>query len=1093
MTKKETELIAGQADVRSNDVLPPQGAKRAPCRLSILSVSMAVLFSVGAWSQTQLAIVSGTITDPTGAVVPGVSVTIVNQGTGLKRHGLTDTAGEYRFVGLPTGNYSFRFEKMGFQSQTRDGVQLTSAAEVMIDSRLAIGNIQQQTTVRADFTGIDKTTSTINEPLAERSLTRLPLNNQDLFSAVALEPGVAPDPGSAPSLLSSGKTAQVAIDGIRPSMTNVLIDGMDATDPVWGYSPAGASGFFLGLDELTEVSVLTQTFNAEYGGHGGAVIDMTTKSGSNQFHGSLWELHRDASLDAKNHFDLAANPIPPFVRNQFGAGIGGPLKRDRTFFFANYEGFREVEASTAIATAPDALAHEGFLPSANNSAACTSASSSGCTAIPINPQIQRFLNLMPPSNGADNGDGTGELITADKGATREDHGMARIDHNFSNTHSVFARYTIDDSSSVVPYAGTPPGIYLPGFPTLHLARNQYVTVQDRAALVAELINDLRFGVNRTTASSSPDNTHPGLSISLEPDRPFGMIDVTGLSLIGNYAAFPLGDYSTVYQVQDQLSRTIGRHTLKFGAEFRRLDLNSTLDFAVNGLYSFDDLTPYGLPASSDNPALEFFLEGVPLSYVGVSPSNADSERGYRETFASGFAQDFVRINSRLTVNIGLRYDFYSNPTEAHGRLSTFRNPATDSAPTVGMLFAATPLDLLSPQAGFAWNVFGNGKTVVRSGFGIYRDQFPAAVFGLDRFLAPFFDVEEFVFPQFLNPQNAQVTLPLDLFTMTYYPKFPYAMQYNLNVEREISRGISLSAGYFGTRGNHLTREGEQNPFEPALGHRYNPDLPSPLLTISTDAQSFYNSFQVSVSKRYAHNLLWQASYTLAHSIDDASVDFSVESVNDPSESQSIFDRKGSRGRSDFDIQQNFVANAAYELPGSGPLLGGWQVSAVGDVHSGPPFTPMLSFDNADLQGLLINERPNLVGNPYAEACPNGVRVGIPACWFNPSAFAVPPAGQFGNAGRNMLRGPAFAQFDPALHKEFAISQERKLTFGVEVYNLLNHPNFGVPSNTQSAFTLGGNGDAVYKDAAGDFANNAGQILTTAGSARQIQLVGRFTF
>ena len=223
------------------------------------------------------------------------------------------------------------------------------------------------------------------------------------------------------------------------------------------------------------------------------------------------------------------------------------------------------------------------------------------------------------------------------------------------------------------------------------------------------------------------------------------------------------------------------------------------------------------------------------------------------------------------------------------------------------------------------------------------------------------------------------------------------------------------------------------------------------------------------------------------------MDFSVESVNDPSESQSIFDRKGSRGRSDFDIRQNFVANAEYELPGSGPLLGGWQVSVVGDVHSGPPFTPMLSFDNADLQGLLINERPNLVGNPYAGACPNGVRVGTPACWFNPSAFAVPPAGQFGNAGRNMLRGPAFAQFDPALHKEFAISQERKLTFGVEVYNLLNHPNFGVPSNTQSAFTLGGNGDAVYKDAAGDFANNAGQILTTAGSARQIQLVGRFTF
>ena len=1093
MTKNKTELIAGRPHVTNNDVRPPAGAKRASCNLRILSASLTVLFSVGAWSQTQLATVSGTVADPTGAVVPGVSVTIVDQGTGLKRHGLTDTAGEYRFVGLPIGNYSLRLEKTGFQTQVREGVALDPASHSVINFSLTIVNLRQQVTVNANASGIDNTTSAVSGLVAEPSLTKLPLNDRDLFSAVELEPGVAPDPGSAPSLLSSGKTAQVAIDGIRPSMTNVVIDGMDATDPVWGNSPAGASGFFLGLDELKEVSVLTQTFNAEFGGHGGAVIDITTRSGSSQFHGSMWELHRDASLDAKNYFDLAANPIPPSVRNQFGAGIGGPLKRNRTFFFANYEGFREVEASTAIATAPDALAHEGLLPSANNSVACTSASSSGCVAVPTNPQTQQFLNLMPTSNGADNGDGTGELITADKGATREDHGMARIDHNFSNTHSVFARYTVDDSSSVAPYVGTPPGTYMPGFPTLHLARNQYVTIQDRTTLAPELINDLRFGVNRTTASSSPDNTHPGLSISLVPDRPFGMIDITGVSLLGNSPVFPLGDFSTVYQVQDQLSLTIGRHTLKFGAEFRRLDLNSTLDFGVNGLYSFDDLTPYGLPASSDNPALEFFMEGVPLSYVGVNPSNADSDRGYRETFASGFTQDFVRLNSRLTANIGLRYDFYSNPTEAHGRESTFRNPATDSAPTVGKLFASTPLDLFSPQAGLAWNVFGDGKTVVRSGFGIYRDQFSAGLFGLDRLLPPFFSVDEFVFPELLSPQNAALTQPLDLFAMTYHPKFPYAMQYNLNVERQLAQGITLTTGYFGTRGNHLTREGEQNPFEPALGHRYNPNLSSPLQTILTDAQSFYNSFQVSVSKRYSHNLLWQASYTLAHSIDDASVDFSVESVNDPPESQNIFDRKGNRGPSDFDIRHNFVANAAYQLPGSGRLLGGWQISAVAAVHSGPSFTPMLSFDNADVQGLLINERPNLVGDPYTGGCPNGAKVGAVTCWFNPSAFAVPPAGQFGTAGRNMLRGPGFAEFDPALHKDFAISQERKLTVGVEAYNLLNRPNFGVPSNTQSAFSLGGNGDAVFKDAPGDFADNVGQILTTAGTGRQIQLAGRFTF
>src|ERR1700722_2797813 len=530
MMKNETESMIRLAQVTKNYIGAPPGANRASYRPYTLAAILAAVFSISTWAQTQLATVSGIITDPSGAVVPGVSITISSQGTGLKRSALTDTAGGYRFAGLPTGTYSLRIEKPGFQPQIRGGVELTSAAEVTINSQLVIGDLSQETTVNTNAAAIDSTTSTVEGLVLEQSLADLPLDNRDLFSAVALEPGVAPNPSSSPSLLSSGKSGQVAINGVRPSMTNVLIDGMDATDPVWGYSPAGASGFFLGLNELSEVRVLTQTFNAEYGGHGGAVIEMITKSGTNQFRGSLWELHRDASLDAKNYFDLAANPIPQFVRNQFGAGLGGPLKRDRTFFFVNYEGFREVQASTAIATVPDALAHQGLLPSADNPSACSTATPGGCAAIPINPLIQPFLNLLPASNGPANGDGTGKLITANKGTTREDHGMVRIDHNFSSTHSLFARYTVDDSSSQVPYAGTPPGTYMPGFPTIHLARNQYATVQDRTTFGHELINELRFGVNRTTASTSVDNTHPGLSISLLPDRPFGMLDVAGISL-----------------------------------------------------------------------------------------------------------------------------------------------------------------------------------------------------------------------------------------------------------------------------------------------------------------------------------------------------------------------------------------------------------------------------------------------------------------------------------------------------------------------------------------------------------------------------------
>jgi hypothetical protein len=1059
----------------------------------LFALSLACVTTCG-WSQTQLGTVFGTITDPTDAVISGAQVTVSRVSTGLKRNALTDMRGQYYVVGLPTGKYSVRIDKEGFQTEFREDIAISAAAAIAINLKLQVGRVPQQITASADMPTIDSTTTTVSGAISERSLTQLPLNDRDLFKAAVLEPGVAPTPSAAPSLLSNGKTGQVAINGMRPSWTNVLIDGMDANDPVLGFSPAGASGVFLGLDEFAEVRVLTQTFNAGYGNHGGGVIEAITKSGSNQLHGSLFELHRDAALDAKNYFDLANLPIPHFVLNQFGASIGGPLVHDRTFFFVSYEGFREVRASTAIATVPDALAHQGLLSSASDPSACSSTTPNGCIPVGVDPRAQPFLALLPPSNGADNGDGTGDLITADKGTTNEQYGMARVDHNFSNTHSFFGRYIIDDSSALVPYFGSPPGTYVPGFPVSHQARNQYFTLQDRKSLGAELFNELRFGINRTTASTAIVDTHPGFSISRVPGRPFGMIDVAGMSLIGNSPEIPLGDFSTVYQIQEQVTRTSGRQTLKFGGEFRRIQSNGPLDFTVNGLYSFQDLSPYGFPARSNNPALEFFLQGLPLSYVGSVPSMSDSHRDYRQSVVSGFAQDFLRVTSRLTVNAGLRYDFYSNPTEAHGRLSIIRNPATDSGPTVGQVFAGTPLDLLSPQLGFAWSISGDGKTVLRGGSGIFRDQFPVILFGADRFLPPFFDINTLIFPSFPSPQHAALTQPLFIIQTTYHPKFPYALQYNLNLQREITRGTILSAGYFGARGNHLTREGEQNPFEPALGHRFNPNLPSPLQAVLTDAQSFYNSFQLSIARQNTDKFWWQVCYTFSHSIDDASNSFLIEAVNEPPTSQDIFNRKGSRGRSGFDIRHNLVGNFVYQLPfGRGSWFGGWQFSGIASVHSNVPFTPMLSFDNADLQAVTISERPNLVGSPYSGFCPNGTRVGTPACWFNPSAFVLPPPGQFGTAGRNSLRGPGFAQFDLAVQKAFHLARETQIVFGAEAFNLLNHPNFGVPTNTQSPLTLGGNGDAVFKNAAGEFADNSGRIFTTVGTARQIQLDARFTF
>jgi Carboxypeptidase regulatory-like domain/TonB dependent receptor len=1067
-----------------------QQSRRLPCVLFALSLA---LYASSVWPQTQLATVFGTITDSTGALIPGSQVTVSSISTGLKRPALTDIKGQFHVAGLPPGTYTVRAEKEKFQTEVLEGIVLSSGAAIEVNLSLRVGTVPQEVRVNAEAT-IDTTTSTVDDAIPERSLTELPLNSRDLFKAAILEPGVAPTPNSAPSLLSNGKAGQVSLNGMRPSWTGVLIDGMDANDPVFGFSPAGASGLFLGLDDLAEVRVLTQTLGPEYGPNSGGVIELTTKSGTNRYHGSLFELHRDAALEDKNYFDLSSQPIPQFVRNQFQASIGGPMVHDRTFFFASYEGFREVQASTAIATVPDALAHQGLLPSAADPSACTSSSPGSCISVGVDPRVKSFLGLFPASNGADNGDGTGDLITADESSTNEGHGTIRIDNEFSNAHSLFVRYTIDDSSSTIPYIGTPPGTYVPGFPALRQARNQYFTIQDRSNLGQELLNELRFGINRTTASTSIVDTHPGLSISLVQGRPFGMIDIAGMSLLGNSPVIPLGEFSTVYQVQDQLSFTHGRNTLKFGAQFRRIQSNGPLDFGVNGLYTFQDLSPFGLKPHSNNPALEFLLEALPLSYVGVNPSNSNSNRDYRQCVVSGFAQDFLRVSSRLSVNAGLRYDFYSNPTEADGRLSVIRNPATDSGPTVGKLFAATPLDLLSPQAGFAWNIFGDGKTLVRGGAGIFRDQLPLILFGIDRFLPPFFDVNSFVLPSFLNPQSAFITEPLYVIQATYHPKFPYALQYNLNLERQIAPGTILSAGYFGARGNHLPREVEQNPFEPALGHRYNPNLPSPLLEVLTDAQSFYNSFQLSVSKHSAHNLSWQAFYAFSHSIDDASDNDSIEAVNEPPTTQDPFNRKGDRGRSGFDIRHNFVGNVVYRLPfGGGRQFGDWQISAVANVHSNVPFTPVLAFDNADLQSLLTSERPDLVGNPYEGSCQNGLRVGTPSCWFNPNAFALPPPGQFGTAGRNILRGPAFAEFDLALQKGFRLTEAAKITFGVEAYNLLNHPNFAVPSNTQSPLSLGGDGDAVFKDVTGNLASNVGRIFTTVSAGRQIELEARLTF
>jgi outer membrane receptor protein involved in Fe transport len=1061
----------------------------------IVGLAGLLLAAQIAAAQTGTASISGTFTDPNGAVVPGAKLTITDVDTGQQFTFTTDAAGSYVAPGLLPGNYELRAQANGFVTEVRKGIVLTVAQEAQLNFSLKIGSVTQEVTVEGGAPLLETVTAAVSGVVTEDQMEGLPLNGRDISQLVLLQPGVSMTPSAGPSPFQKGGFAKFSVNGQRSTSTNYTIDGMDANDPDYALSPGGVSGELLGVDGIKEFRVFTNDYNAEYGRNAGAIVEMVTKSGTNTLHGSVFEFLRNSVLDAKNFFDIPNEPIPAFARNQFGASVGGPIKHGKTFFFMNYEGFRESEGLTTISTVPDALALQGLLPAAGatNNSGCNSANQSGCVVVPVNPEVTPFLKLFPAANGQDFGNGTAQLTSSEKRKTREDYGMFRLDHTFSNDHSVFVRYIIDDSHAVVPYLNT----VTPGFPGLNDSRNQYFTAQDQKLFGSNWLNQASFGFNRTTYDSTLPNLYPSLSISLVPNRPVGTFALAGLSPVGNNLIYPLADFSNVFQLDDNVSFTRGHHAIRFGGEFRRTQINGPFDLFVNGEYVYQDLSAFGVPSSTNNPSIENFLKGIPLVYVGVTPAGSNSDRGYRQVSFAGYLQDDWNVSSRLSVNLGLRYEFNSNPTEVQGKESNIVDVLTDKSVTVGKLINSTPKDLFAPRFGFAYKLGSDNKTVVRGGFGLFYDQIWGNIYGNVRSLPPFYQAVENIFPTFLDPTVAAVSGTTANATLTYFPKWPQVMQYNLNVQRELGGHSVLTVGYIGTRGNHLGRLGENNPDDLA-GNRLNPAFGS-IERYVTDAQSFYNALQVTFEHRFSHGFTGQINYDYAHAVDDASGYNPSDAVNDAGASQNLFDRKADRGRSGFDIRHNVTLNFLYDLPfGPGKSLagdttgfaakaiGGWQLSGIGTFHSNVPFTPVLGFDNAGTQSIVNGQRPDIIGNPYSGSCKNGSPVGTVNCWFNPAAFAVPPAGTFGDAGRNILAGPDFAEFDLAIIKNTKLTERTGLEFRGEFFNIANHPNFAVPTNTVGPNGAGGNGDAI-------FVPTAGEIFSTVGSSRQIQFGLRLTF
>jgi hypothetical protein len=1079
----------------------------SPLSLLLLYIFLSVVGLPSA-GQSVSAEIQGTVKDPSGAVIVGASVAATNVETGVSRTTMTDVIGTYHVSGLSAGRYQFRIEHAGFKVKKLTDITLLVNQTAVLDATLEVGTINEEVTIAGATPLIETTTAQMSSVVTATGLSELPLNGRDLFQLTELQTGVVPSTNGGSSLWSEGDMSKASAQGARPTMNNVTLDGGDINDPGYNVPPGGPAGAQLGVEAVREFRVVLNTYSAEYGRNGGANVQFVTKSGTNRLHGSVFEFFRNAALDAANYFDTFGKPT--YERNQFGGSLGGPIAKDHTFFFVSYEGLRERKGVTTNISVPDDDARQGLLPTVNGS---------DLVNVGVDSTSALFIDLYPRSNGPElinDGVPSGLALFSDSEvqSVREDYSVLRIDQTIGEKDQIFGRYVLDDGVGIFPFQSTA----IPGFPGKRPIRNQYLMLSWQRAITNHLLNEAKFNFNRTRYLAEVDNTYP-LSISLVPGRALGVISIGGLPALGNNLVYPLGSTSNTFEGIDNLSWEQGRHSLKSGIDARRIQINGPFDFGTNGEYSFTGSTA----SITSNPTFESFLRGIPSFYIGTDPALSDSDRGFRQTCLGVYSQDDWRIAPRLTLNLGLRWEYSSIPTEAEGRISNFHDVFTDPAPTVGPLWSSVPLDLWSPRIGFAWSPSRDATFVIRGGFGIMRDQIYSNLYFDVRFYRPFFGALISESPNFLAPPSSIAALggstsSVGVFGITFNPQFPYYEQWSLNLQQQLGRETVLQIAYLGSHGLHLPRAGEANPYEPALGHNLNPNFGS-TPQIVTDAASNYNSLQIGLQRRFVSGLAFQGSYTYSHSIDTASGPFPSDWVSEPGVSQNFTDLQADRGNSAFDRRNVFIGNLLYDLPfgpgqrwgrdergATAKLAGGWRVGIIGQLLSGAPFTPVLGFNNSLTASSFPADRPNI----RSGVIPCNAVTGNVNKWFDPTIFVLPntpdAAGNiFGDASRNSLCGPSLKNFDFSLIKHTQLNEIVSLEFRSEFFNVFNHPNFAVPDNTQGPNGTGGNGDAIFTGRAsgcdpatdslgcGILAGNAGRIFSTVTSARQIQFALKVIF
>jgi hypothetical protein len=1060
----------------------------------------------------------GTVHAPSDAVISGANIEIKSTQTGGIRTIQTDENGNYSSPLLPIGSYEVTAGARNFTTVVRTGIQLMVAQEARVDFELRVSQIREKIEVRGDAPLVDTQSSSLGGVETSKRLEELPLNNRDFYQLAVLQPGVIPPYANrgtigTPEVSAGGIVSQPEVNGLRESNNYSLLDGAYINDAFFNTAAAVPNP-----DAIAEFKLQTNLTSARYGRGAGAVINVVTKSGTNQFHGTAYEFFRNNVFDASNYF---VRGVPALQRSQFGANIGGPIKTNKSFFFVSYEGLRLKDGQAMSATVPSIANRQGDfsdLPLGSIIDPHTGQPFPGPTNFDpalINKQAQAILNLYPvPNNGPTTWSG------APIAHQTSDHALARWDQTLSARQTIGARYIFQRQTATKNFQGyafSGP-VDTPGFPTEDTAQTSNVVVWDTLAMKTT-VNDARLSFQRNNNTfghpiSGITRTQYGFSYPQAGQQQFGDVfpqfGIAGYSSIGNADGDVYRLFSTV-QLQDTLSSHHGRHDFAVGGEFNRQFMDSQAYAIRMGVYFF-------LGFSSGNPVADMLL-GLPSLF---SIAMGDPTKAFRSNGINGFFEDTYRVAPRFTLTLGMRYELQTAPIETSNRFGAYSSelaqkgvisPQYPEGPP-GLVFAGDPgfprsiiktqYHNVGPRVGFAYDILGDGKTSLRGGLGIYYDQAPTLPYFDASFNPPQYPTwiytpnpaSTFAFsnPVATNPSipqtQAQAEIPgkvipplPGIFAPGVNNTTPDVKQWNLSIQRAVTNNLGVTVAYVGNSATHLLGSFDQNQsiYEPgATPQNVQQRRPNPLVSNVYDHctcfSSNYNALQVTLNKRMSHAIDLVAAYTWSNTIDYDSQ--AVTYYHIPGEAvfpQNTYDLQAERGPSAFDVPQRFVVSGNWQLPlfdrkssGIQTLLNGWALSGIYSVQSGYPFTAVDSLNPSATAEYGPTDRPSLVGNPNSG--PHTV-----ARWFNTAAFqAVPLYDGFGDSPRNNVRGPGLQTMALSLLKNINLADRFRFQFRAECFNCFNHENFAVPIN--------------------DIASpNFGQIIQTSADNRELQFAIKLIF